>query len=630
MHRFLFITLLGIFLYPLAFGQSKERRAQKFFDKSLHAEVRKKHEQARFFMEKALREDRFFSDAYSTLGAWYFKDHRFEKSAAVFRRAYQSVPNGKRQFVFPLAKALVYQGNVTEALTLIPFSDTSEAWQKLRTQALFVQAQKGKQWKDTAFNLGIRINSSDAEMFPWISRDEETLFFTRRVNRSDEDFFEAEADSCGGWLKAENMGRPPNTPHQESAQMISADGHYMFFMRCENRSPNGWEQGGCDLYMSYRSDSTWSVPQSFGATINTPAYEGMPCLSPDNKELYFISDREGGFGGLDIWVSRFENGFWQEPQNLGPEINTEGNETAPYIHIDNQTLYFSSDTHPGFGGSDFFMSKKTDGSTWSKPVNMGAPVNTSTDEASLCLNVEGNKVFFASDRDSISGNFDIYEMNLPEPLRPLPVNAVKGFVYDSISRARLSYASIYIKDTETGETISHYNSNRGDGSFSIFLPSGKKYALQTSRLSFKEGNDTLDLTVHQPKIIQRYNISLLPSDYVMPVDDSLILTIHFPINQTFFSDSDKSTLHQVMAPWLTNMQGITVFVNSFTDNSGTPMINEQISYQRANLVAEEIIALGIHPLQVKATGWGEADPVAPNDTEEGKNRNRRVEIIIRR
>ena len=173
-------------------------------------------------------------------------------------------------------------------------------------------------------------------MFPWISHDQRTLYFTRRMNNTDEDFFTTSVDSCGGWFTGTNMGSPPNTLNQESAQMISADGHYLFFMQCENRSINGWGQGGCDLYMAYRADSVWSVPQSFGATINTPGYEGMPCLSVDNRDLYFVSDRAGGFGGLDIWIAKFRNGLWQQPVNAGSQINTAGNETAPFLHYRDQ------------------------------------------------------------------------------------------------------------------------------------------------------------------------------------------------------------------------------------------------------------------------------------------------------
>src|SRR5690606_38688604 len=132
----------------------------------------------------------------------------------------------------------------------------------------------------------------------------------------------AHTDSCGGWFKALPFGSPPNTRNDDFAQIISADGHYIFFTRSDIPSESGCVRRAHDLSMTYTGVSICSVPQSFGASINTSSYEGTPCLSADNRELYFSSNRPGGYGGLDLWVSRFENGLWQAPRNLGPTINT--------------------------------------------------------------------------------------------------------------------------------------------------------------------------------------------------------------------------------------------------------------------------------------------------------------------
>jgi len=606
-------------------------RARNFFDKAMQYEMKKDHSKAREAMEQAIDAYGGYADAYTILGAWYFTDHRFAQSAEVFRKAYLSIPGSARLFAFPYAKSLVYSGQATEALNIINNTAAGSAeWKQLREQALFVQQAARHAWKDTIYNMGYAINSSDAELFPWISADQRKIYFTRRRNHADEDFYVATQDTCHEWYTAVDMGSPPNTPNQEAAQMISADGHYLFFMQCENRSANGWGQGGCDLYMAYTADSVWSVPQSFGATINTPAYEGMPCLSPDNRELYFVSNRAGGYGGQDIWVSRFENGLWQIPRNLGPEINTPGDETAPFLHIDNNTLYFSSNGHTGMGGADLYLSQRVNDSTWTKPANLGAPINSSADESSLCVSIDGKTLYFASDRDSIAGNFDIYKMSMPEPLQPVPVNIVKGFVYDSLSKQRLNYASIYIRDSYTSQDIYHFNSNRGDGSYMITLIAGKKYIVHTDRVSYQDGADTLDLTQWELNEPCAHNIALLPSDYVAPVNDSLLLTIHFPINSQKLSDTDKIVLREALTPWLYDHAGAVFFVNSYTDNTGTPLINEQYSYMRATLVSKELENLGIDPINIRSQGWGEANPIADNDTEEGKNSNRRVEVILRR
>lgn len=613
-------------------GQVPER-AQKYFEEAMRQEARREHAEARETMEKAIAAYPGFSDAYSILGTWYFNDHKFGKSAEVFRNAYTGLPRGVKLFSYTLAKSLLYSGRASEAVQVLNNAGTSAEtaeWSKLQAQALFVQKSAGQVWKDTVFNMGPAFNTPDAEVFPWVSANERKVYLTRRMNNTDEDFFTAVMDTCDEWYSAQNMGSPPNTANQEAAQMISADGHYLFFHQCENRSANGWGQGGCDLYMAYTADSVWSVPQSFGATINTPSFEGMPCLSPDNRELYFVSNRPGGYGGLDIWVSRFADGLWRMPRNLGPEINTSSDETAPFLHLDNNTIYFSSNGHLGFGGADLFMSQRVNDSTWTKPTNLGAPINTSADENSLCISIDGRHLYFASDRDSVAGNFDLYKMNLPEKLQPVPVNIVKGFVYDSLSKGRVNYASIFVKDIYTDENMYHFNSNRGDGSFMIPLLAGKKYLLFTDGAGYMGGYDTLDLRNQDLKQVCYHNLPLLPSDYIAPVNDSLILTIHFPINSAKLSDSDIAVIKTAMEPWLYNSPGIVIYVNSYTDNTGTPIINEQLSYMRAGLVTTELTAMGINETSIQSKGWGEVNPIASNDTEEGKNMNRRVEVIIRR
>lgn len=317
----------------------------------------------------------------------------------------------------------------------------------------------------------------------------------------------------------------------------------------------------------------------------------------------------------------------ESPRNLGPNINSKGNETAPFIHIDNHTLYFSSDGREGMGGSDIFMSKRVSETEWAPAVNMGYPINTTVDDKSACVTADGQTIYFASDRDSVAGNYDIYEMTLPEPLKPKLVSYVTGYVYDSISKTRLNNANIYIKDT-AGNTIYQFQSNRGDGSFTITLPEGL-YQYQAARIGYTEATDYFIFSGQHLSEPFVYNIPMLPNDYVKPVNDSLVLTVHFPLNGNTLNDSDLAHIRQAIDPWVME-KGIVVMVNGYTDNTGTPMLNEQLSYARANLVAKQIMTMGIDELSIKSQGWGEAKTIAPNDTEEGRNENRRVEVTIRR
>ncbi len=632
-YSYIFGFIIALIAVAPVFAQAQDA-ATTNFNKALRLRADHKDSLAYVAMEQAIKANGGYVEAYSMLGEWYFTDRKFGKAVEVFQRASQSCRNGQSAFALPLARSYLHNNQPSQALGLIGTYGKNAAnkeWEQLRKNASFMQYALANRLEDTVFNIGMRINTPYPEMYPAISADTLTLYFTRKVRNVDMEFYKSTEDSCGGWFTGRNMGSPTNTPNHEAAQSISADGHYMFFMRCDNRSENGWDQGGCDLYMSYTADSVWSIAQSFGATINTPAYEGMPCLSPDNRDLYFVSDKEGGYGGLDIWVSRFQDGLWQLPRNLGPHINTPGDETAPFLHIDNRTLYYSSTGLPGMGGSDLYYCRRVNDTTWGTPKNMGYPINTSANETSISITIDGHRAYLSSDRDSLEGNYDIYETVLAKHLRPVQIAVLKGYTYDSLSKNRLNNSSVFIQDRNTGEQLYRFVSNRGDGSYMITLPVGRDYLYRATRFSYMDMIDTIKLGAVDSSVLAliSFNIPLLPSDYRAPIHDSNIATIHFPLNSYSLSDSDKVILQDAFEPWL-NDKTCTILIHGYTDNTGTPMINEELSARRANLVAEEIMTYGIDEMSIRASGWGETNPVASNDTELGRGLNRRVEVIIRR
>ena len=632
--RHLIVILIACLLTCTADAQVRVAAAKRF-DAAMRLRLKKQDSAAYAMMHSAINLHNSYTDAYSMLGQWYYTDRLYNKAVDVFVQAGKYCENGRKAFAMPLARSLLFNYKPEQALQLIVSNmnekDAAPEWKTLHRQAMFMRTTLNNALKDTVFNLGVRVNTPYPEMHPSISSDTMELYFTRMVNNVDMDCYKTTVDSCGGWFSGGNLGAPTNTPNHEAAQSISADGHYLFFMRCDNRSRNGWDQGGCDLYMAYTPDSIWTNAQSFGATINTPAYEGMPCLSPDNRDLYFVSDKEGGYGGLDIWVSRFENGLWQLPRNLGPEVNTAGNETAPFIHIDNRTLYFSSNGLTGMGGSDLFYCRRTGDTTWSKPKNMGYPINTTANEESISITIDGKRAYIASDRDSLEGNYDIYETKMPIYAQPVPVAVIKGYAYDSLTKEKLTQAAVKIHDAQTGEYLYRFVSNRGDGSYMITLPIGKKYTYTADRVNYSEMTDTISLIGVEANVSEHLekNIPLLPYDYLAPINDSLIATLHFELNSTELTDSANAQLQDAITPWLYEA-GYTILVNGFTDNTGTPIINIELSTKRAALIGEILTSYGIDPLNIILQGYGEINPIASNDTETGRNINRRVEIIIRR
>lgn len=586
-------------------------------------------------LNKAVKKDTHAPELYAQLGEWYFRQHKYQEAARTFRLASEKCPNGKKAFALPLARSLVYSEMPDSALRVMnryatPGKD-SAAWAALQQQCDFMRFAFRNMHPTWPVTLGRRINSKYPELFPTQTTDSATLYFTRRVNNEDEDFYVAHADTCGEWLRPYNIGLPLNTSAYEGAQCISADGHYLFFSRSDNRSDNGWAEGGTDLFMAYRIDvdSDWSVPRPFGATINTPAYEGMPCLSPDNRELYFVSDRPGGYGGLDIWVSRFENSLWQLPVNAGPNINTAGDETAPFIALDNKTFLFTSNGHPGMGGTDLFISKRLNDTAFARAENMGYPINTVYNEQSEWMSTDGKRLFFASDRQGPAGNYDIYQQELDIALQPDPVSFFSGYIYDSLTQERLNFAAIFLIDAVYGDTIYTFQSNRGDGSFLMPVFMKKKYAMHSMHVGYTTVQDTF--TFDKPYTYQayRHNVAMLPENYKEPIHDSLLATVHFDVNRVELTQADMDAVTKGIDPFLLE-NGYVIYVNGYTDNTGTPMLNEELSNKRANQVAKILVNLGVNEGVITAKGWGEANPIAPNDTEENQRKNRRVEVRLRR
>lgn len=616
--------------------QNNNGRAQSLYAKALESLQKHDKEDAEAYLLKSIKASPSFSDAYISLGMLYCDNRQYTRAADVFQQAALSCPACTRNFALPLARVLCRGGQYDKADAVLA------GWQKPEPMKAalkkdYDQVRRNIQYGKYAIkakhteepeNMGFRINTQYDEYFPSIVRDDSTIVFTRKTNGVDEDFYIARRDSCGGWFIARDMGTPPNSPMQDGAQMLSADGHYLFFMRCGTRSENGWDAGGCDLFFSYTQGDEWSQAVPFGATINSPGFEGMPSLSSDNRELYFVSDRDGGFGGKDIWVSRFQDGLWQIPENLGPDVNTPYDEIAPFIASDNSTLYFTSDGHPGLGGNDIFYSRRVNGK-WQRPENPGYPFNTSFDDASLCLSADGRKAYLASDRDGGLGGMDLYEVKVPETAQPQPFTYVYGIAYDSLTRARLNYAQIEWNDAQTGEKLYRFQSNRGDATYMAAIPMNRTYAVHVFRAGYADYDDTVTYTASHIMQPDTLSFPLLDFSYSPPMYDSLLGRFHFVKNSVVLSDSDVLRIKMMVEPYL-GQPLAEYFVNGYTDNTGTPMINEELSFARARLIADVLRNLGIPDNKIQTQGWSDASPVAPNDSEENRFINRRVELIVRK
>ena len=391
-HNILFL----LFLLPLAaLGQTK--KSEPLFEQAVEKSIVGQYEEAIRLLNKAVDIDPGYAEAWLLLGNQHMALGEYLKAREQYRHCLDLDPKSPRW--------------------------RQEAQDGLRTA----------EWRQHAvenpvpyhpINLGPNVNTADDEYMPALTADYRTLVFTRRSPRNvlterglpqEEDFYISYYDTMElAFGPAERMPEPLNSHGNEGAQTISHDGRIVIFTGCGRSN----EPTGCDLYLSVRSGDRWTKPRNLGAPVNTVYWESFPSLSIDGYTLYFASNRSGGYGGTDIWYCTLEEGRWSKPRNMGPTVNTKGDETAPYIHFDDQTLYFASNGHMGMGGSDLYMVKKTGDTTWGTPVNLGYPINTPADENNLIVAPDGRTALFSSDRPDGYGQQDLYSFVMPAPVRP--------------------------------------------------------------------------------------------------------------------------------------------------------------------------------------------------------------------
>lgn len=475
-------------------------------------------------------------------------------------------------------------------------------------------------------NLGANINTSLDEYWPTLSADENTLVITTNVPRDSsveavmynrqEDFYISHRNSEGIWEPKMPVGKPLNTPFNEGAQTIGADGKRMYYTVCRNV---------CNIFSSdLMSNGTWSRPVRLSETINSNKFSNkQPSISPDGRTLYFVSNRPGGYGGYDIWKSIIkDDGNWTEPENLGNLINTDEDEQSPFIHFDNQTLYFSSFGHVGMGGEDIFISKLNPDGTWSEPKNLGYPINTFRNEEGLIVNARGTTAYYNSDRIPQNGR-DIYTFELYPEIRPIPSSYVIGTIADAKSRMPLK-ATFSLVDLENMHEVMKPTSSE-DGSYLVCIPSKKSYALYASVPSYLFFSDHFDLKeVHSIDKPFRKDINLNP----IKVNEVMVMRNIFFATDSFKLKTESTVELSRLVSFLKENQTLRIEIGGHTDDQGDNAYNQKLSEHRAKSVVDFLVSRMIAADRVKWVGYGELKPIADNKTEEGRALNRRTEVKI--
>ncbi len=474
-------------------------------------------------------------------------------------------------------------------------------------------------------NLGPNINTPKAEYLPSLTADGETIIYCTlmgdtRYNRQ-EDFFTSKLVD-GQWQKGTPITHL-NTEDSEGSQAISADGKLIIFTACNRQG--GF--GGCDLYYSETVNGKVTSPKNMGATINTGLIETQPSLSPDGRTLYFIRANARWEGNSDIWRSeRTVGGKWSQPVRLDSTINTPEQEQSPFIHPDGQTLYFTSRGHVGMGNFDIFFSRKQADGNWGNPENMGYPINTAENEGAVFISLDGNTAYISSTMEGGMGESDIYSFALHEAARPKPVTFVKANVMDAITRQPV-VANVEIIELSTGKLFASAMTGN-DGEFLLTLPAGANYALNVSKEKYLFYSENFALnepgTMDKP---YRLSIALSPLADVANAKPIVLKNVFFETGSAALKPESLTELARLKR-LLDENPTLKIQINGHTDNVGSDADNLKLSEARAKAVYDHLVQNGADASRLKFKGFGEAVPAASNDAEEGRKMNRRTEYQI--
>lgn len=592
-------------------------------------------------------------------GACYLKTSYRRRSLPFILKAYQRNPAFYPDMEYLLGEAYQYNNQFNEAITSYQSYKQHYRGKDLKQLAQvdrkLEECQNGLRYMQNPVrvviqNFGEEVNSRFPDYAPVISANESVMLFTSRREGSTggllapedalpyEDIY-ATYHMNGKWTPARNVGPSINTDTHDACIAVSADGKQLFTYRSGTN--------GGDIYTSTLLDSVsyrWSAPESLGSDVNTRYQEPSISMTADNQMIYFSSNRPGGMGGLDIYVSRRDsNGQWGEAVNLGAPINTPEDDDAPFIHPDGKTLYFSSRGHDTMGGYDIFKCYLKN-EKWTEPENLGFPINTADDNTYFVLSADNRHGYYASVNEEGMGEKDIYLVALPLPdtlkqastqdikpkkgaseVNPVnnPITILKGTISDALTKEPLE-ARIVLTDNEKDEVVSELMSKAEKGTYAVTIPSGRNYGLAVEKKGYLFHSENYNV----PPSIGYQELTLDVALKRSSVGSRIVLkNIFFDFDKSVLRKESTAELQKVIG-LLKDEPGLKILITGHTDNIGTDEYNQALSERRVQAVVAYLVSQGIPAQRLSTRGNGATRPVATNDTEEGRQQNRRSEFEI--
>ena len=508
------------------------------------------------------------------------------------------------------------------------------------------EAVKSTQFDSSLVNLGPTVNTRYVDTHPVISPDGRTLYFARQSAptnvggaRDPQDIYISKLVSGRNktWGTAKNMGEPSNTPEDPNGlASVSADGRTALLIGVYEdglMEPKGFS-------MSKRTAGGWSKPMKVDIDdyynkdpLNIDAY-----LATSGKALLMAVERNDGMGGQDIFVSFPKSDDlpgvmhdtksqkkWTKPKSLGPNVNTAGADFAPFLAADEKTLYFASDGRGGYGKSDIFYTKRLDDTwtNWSPPRNLGPVVNSPDFDAYYTISAAGQDAYLVSSRNGTGGSKDIFRISLAPAFQPEVVTLVTGKVLDQATGKPIK-AIIHYENLLTGEEIGVTETDPATGEYTIVLPSGVQYGYRAEAKGYLAESANMDVTAKDKYSEQKQDLYLVPFNVGQTVKMNNIFFQQSRYYLTTSSYPELLRLIRIMKDYPT----VEIKLAGHTDNQGDPALNLKLSLDRVNEVKKYLSSHGINGNRITTEGFGDTKPVASNDQEDTRMKNRRVEFTI--
>jgi len=602
---------------------------------------REQFKQAQNVLHQIIKKKERFPIAYRMLGLVNTKLRQHQAAIEAYEKLFELQPELSKAAYFECAESYMKQMEYEKALSFFhTYKNADNKDYKADEQTAMIaydmylerniNSCKYARTVDTeiyyepAKNLGNNINTPADEYLPALTGDGKWLVFTS--NLYGENILVAQQKDGNSWTKARSISKAINTPRNEAMAKITVCGRTVYFSAC------AWEnvEGGCDVYEAdFDALSEFGIVDEVKPTkgINSKKWDSQPAISCDGKTMFFASNREGGQGGTDLWMSTIgKDGIWNPPVNLGPTINTKGDEEAPYIAPDGMTLYFSSDGHPGFGDADIFRTIMEDKNKWTKPENIGLSVNSPYREAGIFISPDGKNAFFSSSRDSGIGGLDVYQVGIHRAIAPKMTNVmVDAYIYDASTKEPIE--DVKVKVGKAANKHKQLFETDKDGRFFVCLPDNSSYSYILNKDGYQMfvGADFFKRKDDEPT--KKIEIFMVPAVTKTkrkgPPQRRLRknLSVYYDSGDYELSELQKEQI-QRMVNQFEDKSKLTIKITGFADDVGNVEFNKALSEERAELVAKYVFSLGLSQTQIKHNGGGVIEGNI------AKHQKRRVEIIV--